>query len=269
MAPRLITRSKPVRFIDFTDEIKKSFEIRETPKKSRTKLETWQISALEKAYDDDSHPSQKAKTRLSTALGLQIKSIQIWFQNKRAKEKSKKEQSETEGEAPSFSAEDSLQNSSLYSIKPSSDSSEVCSINDSFVLSPAQDKAAPAPRTADHPLSLYDHDESSYFSMTYDECYTSGSSIFDQASADTCSEYDSFISSFSSPIVCSSSFSRRSTFSPENSGNPGNRVESPAYGHFKKIEGSSGRQSLFHGSSQYRCHLFDGRITYKSDDSSA
>ncbi|KAI5184797.1 hypothetical protein NEHOM01_0399 [Nematocida homosporus] len=93
-----LVQSRSVRFIDFTEEIKRSLTQKQGPKTPRIKLEAWQVESLDAAYNEDTHPSQKTKKNLAEALGLPFKSVQIWFQNKRAKEKSKKEASDSERE---------------------------------------------------------------------------------------------------------------------------------------------------------------------------
>lgn len=89
-------KARSVKFIDFTEEIKRSIEKRKYPKISRVKLESWQLERLEQSFAQDTHPSYKSKAVLSEALFLPPKSVQIWFQNKRAKEKVRKEREEFE-----------------------------------------------------------------------------------------------------------------------------------------------------------------------------
>lgn len=254
MAQRLVARSKTVRFIDFTDEIKKSFEVSETPKKSRTKLESWQISVLEKAYEDDSHPSQKAKGRLSAALGIQIKSIQIWFQNKRAKEKSKKEQNEIDSKSIPISAEEIQTSRPAYSEQSAIPSVEIGSLNDSFVLLATQDKPISS-KKIDLPFTLYDAKAAPHLTMSYDECYTSVSSIFNQTSSNACSEYDSFVSSFSSPIICNASFLSKTQDWPDLSSSRNTNEFS-----------LSESDKPFHSSNRYKYQLLNGNITYSKED---
>lgn len=91
-------KAKAVKFIDSTEEIRRSLKFQNMPKKQRTKLNEWQIKVLEEAFSVDSHPSSKVKNRLAKDLQLALKSVQIWFQNKRAKEKAKHEREE-EGSA--------------------------------------------------------------------------------------------------------------------------------------------------------------------------
>jgi Homeodomain len=91
-------QQRAVKFIDSTEEIKRSLKLRDLPKKKRTRLNDWQVKKLEEEYLIDSHPSSKVKNRVSKELKLSLKSVQIWFQNKRAKEKARSRDSGTEEE---------------------------------------------------------------------------------------------------------------------------------------------------------------------------
>lgn len=84
-------KSRTVKFIDSNEEVKRSLRLQNMPKKQRTRLDEWQLHVLEEAFLLDSHPSAKVKHRLATDLRISLKSVQIWFQNKRAKEKAMRE----------------------------------------------------------------------------------------------------------------------------------------------------------------------------------
>lgn len=81
---------KANKFIDATQEILKSYQVREC-KRSRIKLTTEQLHTLEMCFWENSHPSAKIKESLSYALQIPLKNLQIWFQNRRAKRKSEKD----------------------------------------------------------------------------------------------------------------------------------------------------------------------------------
>eukprot|EP01088_Endostelium_zonatum_P006790 TRINITY_DN18931_c0_g1_i1.p1 TRINITY_DN18931_c0_g1~~TRINITY_DN18931_c0_g1_i1.p1 ORF type:complete len:356 (-),score=88.11 TRINITY_DN18931_c0_g1_i1:126-1193(-) len=53
----------------------------------RERVTTEQKHILERAFLDDQLPSKKTKERLAQKLGISVKRIQTWFQNRRAKEK--------------------------------------------------------------------------------------------------------------------------------------------------------------------------------------
>ncbi|KAJ9061871.1 hypothetical protein DSO57_1016276 [Entomophthora muscae] len=54
-------------------------------RKKRNKPTPVQSKALEKAFQEDNKPSREIKLGLSKELGLSLSSVQIWFQNRRAK----------------------------------------------------------------------------------------------------------------------------------------------------------------------------------------
>ncbi|CAD25291.1 homeobox domain [Encephalitozoon cuniculi GB-M1] len=78
---------KFVKFIDSTEEIIKHLNKSDSSKRSRLKLSGQQIDVLESNFKIDSHPNSATKSLLSNALSIPLKNIQIWFQNRRAKEK--------------------------------------------------------------------------------------------------------------------------------------------------------------------------------------
>lgn len=73
------------KFIDATKDILKSF--RNEPRRSRIKLNNQQLVELEACFVECRHPSQYIKEELVKKLEIPLKNIQIWFQNRRAKEK--------------------------------------------------------------------------------------------------------------------------------------------------------------------------------------
>jgi hypothetical protein len=60
-------------------------------KRTRIVKDAEQTAALEAEFKRDPIPSRKAKQRLSAQLGLSVRTIQVWFQNRRAKEKKQKQ----------------------------------------------------------------------------------------------------------------------------------------------------------------------------------
>ncbi|KAF9764101.1 Homeobox protein HD-5 [Nosema granulosis] len=80
-----------VKFIDSTSDIHKYFNSPSDPKRSRLKLSSEQISILESNFKIDSHPSHMTKNFLSNKLNIPLRNIQIWFQNRRAKDKTYRE----------------------------------------------------------------------------------------------------------------------------------------------------------------------------------
>ncbi|ADM11390.1 homeobox domain-containing protein [Encephalitozoon intestinalis ATCC 50506] len=78
---------KVMKFIDSTEEIIKHMNKSDSNKRSRLKLSGEQIDILESNFKIDSHPNSTTKSLLANALSIPFKNIQIWFQNRRAKEK--------------------------------------------------------------------------------------------------------------------------------------------------------------------------------------
>ncbi|KAH9411593.1 homeodomain-containing protein [Ordospora pajunii] len=78
---------KTVKFIDSTDEILKHMNKLENGKRSRLRLNAYQANILEHSFKNGSHPSNTVKAELATVLCIPLKNVQIWFQNRRAKEK--------------------------------------------------------------------------------------------------------------------------------------------------------------------------------------
>lgn len=82
---------RAVKFIDSTYEVLKSYNRPATPKRKRTKLSENQLSILEEAYTMNHHPSLEMRQSMASKIGIPAKNVQIWFQNRRAKDKSIKE----------------------------------------------------------------------------------------------------------------------------------------------------------------------------------
>lgn len=82
---------KAVKFIDSTHEVLKSYNKPKTSKRKRTKLSEEQLSILEESYRMNHHPSSDIKETMASKIGIPVKNVQIWFQNRRAKDKSIKE----------------------------------------------------------------------------------------------------------------------------------------------------------------------------------
>eukprot|EP01136_Pigoraptor_vietnamica_P019309 Opistho-1_new@66751 len=56
-------------------------------KRVRTKISEEQIAALERAFEQTPMPDGQLREQLANQLGLSLRVIQVWFQNRRAKEK--------------------------------------------------------------------------------------------------------------------------------------------------------------------------------------
>jgi len=56
-------------------------------KRTRTTISGQQLDALKRAYSDSAKPARQVRERLSAETGLDMRVVQVWFQNRRAKEK--------------------------------------------------------------------------------------------------------------------------------------------------------------------------------------
>jgi hypothetical protein len=77
-----------VKFVHSTMEIlENQIKREEAPKKKRTRTSTEQLRILQKAFQTDPMPNSGARAALSKKLGMSTRAVQVWFQNRRAKEK--------------------------------------------------------------------------------------------------------------------------------------------------------------------------------------
>ncbi|KAL5104684.1 LIM/homeobox protein Lhx3 [Taenia crassiceps] len=62
-------------------------ELENVNKRPRTTINAKQLEALKKAYAEGAKPSRHVREQLSAETGLDMRVVQVWFQNRRAKEK--------------------------------------------------------------------------------------------------------------------------------------------------------------------------------------
>ncbi|KAI0348115.1 hypothetical protein BDW22DRAFT_1404138 [Trametopsis cervina] len=62
-------------------------DAKDKPKKPRHRHSAWQLVALNELYERDEHPPLDARTSLAEKLGMEVKTVNAWFQNKRASSK--------------------------------------------------------------------------------------------------------------------------------------------------------------------------------------
>lgn len=58
-------------------------------RKNKNRFTDQQIKSLEGTFESDSRPESQTKQQLAVELGLQPRQVAIWFQNKRARSRSK------------------------------------------------------------------------------------------------------------------------------------------------------------------------------------
>lgn len=63
------------------------FDIDNANKRPRTTITAKQLEALKRAYNDSPKPARHVREQLSAETGLDMRVVQVWFQNRRAKEK--------------------------------------------------------------------------------------------------------------------------------------------------------------------------------------
>lgn len=66
-------------------------------KRPRTTITAKQLETLRKAYNQSSKPSRHVREQLSQETGLDMRVIQVWFQNRRAKDKRMRKEEEQQG----------------------------------------------------------------------------------------------------------------------------------------------------------------------------
>jgi len=69
------------------DEEEEDLPLAYHPRKKRQKTTPEQLFILEEAFQTDKLPSPSSRSKLAKHLGMSPRRVQIWFQNKRAKEK--------------------------------------------------------------------------------------------------------------------------------------------------------------------------------------
>jgi hypothetical protein len=82
---------------------------KDKPKKPRHRHSAWQLAALNELYDRDEHPPLDARTSLAEKLGMEVKTVNAWFQNKRAstKKRTNKGGTSSSSSAAALAARDS------------------------------------------------------------------------------------------------------------------------------------------------------------------
>lgn len=76
---------------------------KDKPKKPRHRHSAFQLAALNELYEKDEHPPLEERTSLAERLGMEVKTVNAWFQNKRAS--TKKRSNKSTGSAASSSRE--------------------------------------------------------------------------------------------------------------------------------------------------------------------
>jgi homeobox-leucine zipper protein len=93
-----MSNKKKVRYklVDAQEDILQSYVRKNKPKRHRTNLSEWQTSVLEESFVSNPYPDRAEKYDLFVKTRIPMKSIKIWFQNRRAREKYALEDREVE-----------------------------------------------------------------------------------------------------------------------------------------------------------------------------
>lgn len=84
-------------------------EIFHKPQRERTSFTNSHLKLLEDCFAETKHPDTNCREKLARQLGLPPKTVQIWFQNRRAKERrSEKEKTSSQKVKQQATYEDSV-----------------------------------------------------------------------------------------------------------------------------------------------------------------
>ncbi|ELU05149.1 hypothetical protein CAPTEDRAFT_228137 [Capitella teleta] len=72
---------------DYESNKAKEFDLDNANKRPRTTITAKQLEALKRAYNESPKPARHVREQLSAETGLDMRVVQVWFQNRRAKEK--------------------------------------------------------------------------------------------------------------------------------------------------------------------------------------
>lgn len=78
------------------------FDIDNANKRPRTTITAKQLEALKRAYNESPKPARHVREQLSAETGLDMRVVQVWFQNRRAKEKRLKKDAGRQRWSPYF-----------------------------------------------------------------------------------------------------------------------------------------------------------------------
>jgi len=115
------------------------------PKKPRHRHSAFQLAALNELYEKNEHPSLEERTSLAERLGMETKTVNSWFQNKRASSKKRHKGPSTAshtGSSIGASSSNSSKNGSAIELPPIS--ALIASV------------AAPPASNGAHPLYMHD-----------------------------------------------------------------------------------------------------------------
>ena len=78
------------------------FDLDNANKRPRTTITAKQLESLKRAYNESPKPARHVREQLSAETGLDMRVVQVWFQNRRAKEKRLKKDAGRQRWSPYF-----------------------------------------------------------------------------------------------------------------------------------------------------------------------
>ncbi|KAK2152354.1 hypothetical protein LSH36_330g01040 [Paralvinella palmiformis] len=87
---------------DYETAKSREFDIDNANKRPRTTITAKQLEALKRAYNESPKPARHVREQLSSETGLDMRVVQVWFQNRRAKEKRLKKDAGRQRWSPYF-----------------------------------------------------------------------------------------------------------------------------------------------------------------------
>eukprot|EP00800_Vazella_pourtalesii_P001545 TRINITY_DN11428_c0_g1_i1.p1 TRINITY_DN11428_c0_g1~~TRINITY_DN11428_c0_g1_i1.p1 ORF type:complete len:222 (+),score=30.96 TRINITY_DN11428_c0_g1_i1:317-982(+) len=79
--------------LDYDNMRSREVDLEVHQKRPRTSITSSQVDLLKNAYNRSSKPSRQTREQLAQDTGLDMRVVQVWFQNRRAKEKRLKKES--------------------------------------------------------------------------------------------------------------------------------------------------------------------------------
>ncbi|CAH8482037.1 unnamed protein product [Schistosoma bovis] len=190
---------------DFETAKAREAELDNANKRPRTTISAKQLEALKRVYGESPKPVRHIREQLSEETGLDMRVVQVWFQNRRAKEKRLKK----DAGRNIWSISDSLL---ISSANTSTNSNTPVCMNEPYLFSTCSndlDKSS-APYCGDNSIILDDSTSGDEY-LSKDEFQGSGSSDTDS----NCSEEPEDLNqSLNFSVVCDPTHSKHTTDIP-------------------------------------------------------
>ncbi|CAH8439725.1 unnamed protein product [Schistosoma rodhaini] len=221
---------------DFETAKAREAELDNANKRPRTTISAKQLEALKRVYSESPKPVRHIREQLSEETGLDMRVVQVWFQNRRAKEKRLKK----DAGRNIWSISDSLL---ISSTNTSTNSSTPVCMNESYLYSTCSndlDKSS-APYCGDNSIILDDSTSGDEY-LSKDEFQGSVSSDTDS----NCSvEPEDLNHSFNFSVVCDTSHSKYITDTSTTEELPLNKEEFLTHDNKSALLQASSKSTLY------------------------